>query len=402
VADRNVAVRVTGDALRRIRSGHPWVFDGSVVSAKPAGAAGDLAVVFDDQRRFAAIGLWDPDSPIRVKVLQHGAPMTVDAGFWHERIVTAMERRASLVADSTTNGYRCVNGESDGMPALVVDRYADTAVVKVYRPIWFPHLDDVVAAVVSVVGVSRVVLRLARQVEPVGDRVDGAVLRGAPIDGPVVFRERGLRFEADVVHGNKTGHFLDQRDNRALVRAASSGARVLDVFASSGGFSVAAAAGGATAVHLVDVSAPALAAARRNLELNHGIREVRSCEVRTTRGDAFAVLGELGRTERGAYDVVVLDPPSFAQNQRSVPRALESYARLTTLGLRLVRPGGLLVQASCSSRVGADQFVDTVLGAAARAGVELLVERRTGHPVDHPVTFDEGAYLKAVFARVVA
>jgi 23S rRNA (cytosine1962-C5)-methyltransferase len=328
--------------------------------------------------------------------------MTVDAGFWHERIVTAMERRASLVADSTTNGYRCVNGESDGMPALVVDRYADTAVVKVYRPIWFPHLDDVVAAVVSVVGVSRVVLRLARQVEPVGDRVDGAVLRGAPIDGPVVFRERGLRFEADVVHGNKTGHFLDQRDNRALVRAASSGARVLDVFASSGGFSVAAAAGGATAVHLVDVSAPALAAARRNLELNHGIREVRSCEVRTTRGDAFAVLGELGRTERGAYDVVVLDPPSFAQNQRSVPRALESYARLTTLGLRLVRPGGLLVQASCSSRVGADQFVDTVLGAAARAGVELLVERRTGHPVDHPVTFDEGAYLKAVFARVVA
>jgi 23S rRNA (cytosine1962-C5)-methyltransferase len=377
------------------------VFDGSVVSAKPDGEAGDLAVVFDDERRFAAIGLWDPGSPIRVKVLHHGAPVTVDAGFWRDRLVQALTRRASLVADTTTNGYRVVNGESDGMPALVVDRYADTAVVKVYRPIWFPHLDEIVSAVVSVVGVSRVVLRLARNVEPVGDRIDGAVLRGAPVEGPVAFRERGLRFEADVVHGNKTGHFLDQRDNRALVRAASSAARVLDVFASTGGFSVAAAAGGATSVHLVDVSAPALAAAGRNLELNHGIREVRACEVRTTRGDAFAVLGDLGRTERGSYDVVVLDPPSFAQNQRSVPRAIDSYARLTTLGLRLVRPGGLLVQASCSSRVGADQFFDTVLGAAARAGVELRVERRTGHPVDHPVTFDEGAYLKAVFARVI-
>jgi 23S rRNA (cytosine1962-C5)-methyltransferase len=184
------------------------------------------------------------------------------------------------------------------------------------------------------------------------------------------------------------------------VRAASSGARVLDVFASTGGFSVAAAAGGASSVHLVDVSGPALEAARRNLALNEGIREVRACEVRTTRGDAFEVLADLGRRERGSYDVVVLDPPSFAQSQRSVPRALDAYARLTSLGVRLVRPGGLLVQASCSSRVGADEFVDTVLAAAERSGVSLRVERRTGHPVDHPIGFDEGAYLKAVFARV--
>ena len=221
---RRVAVRVTKDALRRIRGGHPWVFDGSVTSVRPEGRTGDLAVIFDDRRRFRAIGLYDPASPIRVKVLHQGEPTPVDGDFFERQLRTALERRAPLVASDHTTGYRWVSGENDGLPGLVVDRYADTIVVKVYTAAWFPHLTPVVGAISRVVDADRVVLRLARSVEPPDSPlfdcplVDGAALLGDLPDGPVRFLEHGLRFEADVVHGQKTGHFLDKRDNRLLVR----------------------------------------------------------------------------------------------------------------------------------------------------------------------------------------
>ena len=235
-------------------------------------------MVFDDQRDFVAIGLWDPGSPIRVKVLHHGAPASIDESFWRERIATALERRSTLAADPDTNAYRCVHGENDGLPALVVDRYDRSLVVKLYSAIWFPHLAAVVDDVVS--------KRSTRSASSSGSPATSARARrsgsptamtivGPPPDGPVRFRERGLTMEADVVRGQKTGHFLDQRDNRALVRSMALGARVLDVFASTGGFSVAAAAGGATSVDLIDVSGPALRTAERNLAHNRFITAVR-------------------------------------------------------------------------------------------------------------------------------
>jgi 23S rRNA (cytosine1962-C5)-methyltransferase len=206
--------------------------------------------------------------------------------------------------------------------------------------------------------------------------------------------------EADVVHGQKTGHYLDQRDNRMLVRGIAAGRDVLDVFASTGGFALAAAAGGARSVHLVDQSAPALAAGQRNLAHNRRLREVRECAIHTSVGDAFDVLAALGRRDAERFDLVVLDPPSFASRQSHVDRALRSYAVLTRLGVALLRPGGVLVQASCSSRVTADQFFETVLTAARDAGRPLHETRRTGHAVDHPIGFPQGAYLKAIFAHV--
>lgn len=393
----NVAVRVTTAALRQVRRGSPWVYDGSVTSAKPDDAApGALAVIFDDERRFAAIGLWDPESPIRVKVLHHGRPVTVDAGFWRSRLSAALERRSGLVADPDTTGYRVVHGENDGLPGLVVDRYADTAVVKLYTAAWRPHLDAVLAELVDLTGVARVVLRTARSIGPGdGTPADGTVVHGPPLDGPVRFRERGLVLEADVAAGQKTGHFLDQRDNRSLVRGMAAGRDVLDVFASTGGFALAAAAGGAASVHLVDLAAPALDTARRNLD--HNRRAVAGTEVRFTVGDAFEVLARLAAAgER--YDLVVVDPPSFAHNQATVDRALRAYARLTRLALEVLTPGGTLVQCSCSSRVTAEQFFDTVHAAARAAGRPLRELRRTGHAVDHPVGFAQGEYLKAVFA----
>lgn len=394
-----LAVRVTPDAARHVRRGHPWVFDDSVVSIRPDGSPGDLAVLFDDRRRFMAIGLYDPASPIRVKVLHHGRPRSIDDEFWQDRLATALEVRRSLVEDPGTDAFRWVHGENDGLPGLVLDRYGDATVVKVYSAAWFPHLDDVVAAAARVLPSERVVLRLARNVAAEGDRLDGAALAGLLPDRPVRFVEGGLVFQSDLVHGQKTGHFLDQRENRRRVRDRSGGARVLDVYACTGGFSVNAAAGGAALVHSVDIAPAAIATARRNMELNRGSAAVRSCRHHSTVGDAMSVMADMADHGR-RFDLVVVDPPSFASRQAQVAGALRAYGRLTELALRLVEPGGTLVQASCSARVRSEEFFDSVHGAAGRAGVQLAEVARTGHAVDHPVGFPEGAYLKAIIATV--
>jgi 23S rRNA (cytosine1962-C5)-methyltransferase len=394
-----LAVRVTPDALRHVRAGHPWVFDDSVVSVRPEGGAGDLAVIFDDRRRFAAIGLYDPASPIRVKVLHRGRPTPVDGSFWAGRLAHALALRDRLVEDPTTTAFRWVHGENDGLPGLVLDRYGDDTVVKLYSTAWFPHLDAVVAAAQEVLPAERVVLRLARNVEGEDGRADGVAIVGELPHGPIRFRERGLTFEADLVHGQKTGHFLDQRDNRARVRARAAGARVLDVYACTGGFSVNAAAGGAQLVHSIDISAAAIATARRNMDHNRSLAAVRACHHHDTVGDAMTVMAEMA--DRGRrFDLVVVDPPSFASRQDQVPGALRAYGRLTQLALRLLEPGGTLVQASCSARVSEADFFAAVDAAADRNGVVLAEAVRTAHPLDHPVGFAQGAYLKAVFARV--
>jgi 23S rRNA (cytosine1962-C5)-methyltransferase len=398
---RRLAVRVTKDALRQVRAGHPWVFADSITSVSDDGAPGDLAVVFDDQRRFAAIGLWDPGSPIRIKILHTGAPRPIDVAFWRERLAAALAVRAPLAARSDTTGYRCVHGENDGLPALVLDRYASTYVVKLYSPVWVPHLDAVVTAIVEQCAPDAVVLRASRTARAAlpARLTEGTALVGATPVEPVVFRELGLAFEADVVHGQKTGYFLDQRDNRALVGSCASGARVLDVFSCAGGFSVHAAAGGATLVHAIDTSAGAIAAVRRNLARNRGHPNVATCRVDTTCADAFTAMHDLAC--RGTrFEIVVIDPPSFAHRQASVGRALAGYRRLTALAVRLVEPGGLLVHASCSSRVTAADFVAAVLDEASRHRARLTLLECTGHPLDHPIGFAQGAYLKALVARV--
>jgi 23S rRNA (cytosine1962-C5)-methyltransferase len=400
VSEQRLAVRITPDAARHVRAGHPWVFDGSIVSVRPDGGPGDLAVIFDDRRRFMAIGLYDPASPIRIKVLHHGRPTPVDDGFWIDRLAAALAVRNRLVEDPTTTAFRWVHGENDGLPGLVLDRYGDVTVIKLYSEAWFAHLDAVLAAAQQVLAAERVVLRLARNVAVDGRAaLDGSALVGELPAQPVRFLERSLTFEADVVHGQKTGHFLDQRDNRGRVRRRAAGARVLDVYSCTGGFSVNAAAGGATLVHSVDISAAAIATARRNMDHNRSLPAVRACHHHDTVGDAMAVMAEMADHGR-RFDMVVVDPPSFASRQDQVDGALRAYGRLTQLALRLLEPGGTLVQASCSARVPERAFFDAVDAAAARSGVVLTDVAHTAHAVDHPVGFSEGSYLKALFATV--
>jgi 23S rRNA (cytosine1962-C5)-methyltransferase len=256
----------------------------------------------------------------------------------------------------------------------------------------------VTAQIREATGAGRLIVRLSRRMAGASDLSDGQALWGDAPQRPVLFRENGLQFEADVVAGQKTGHFLDQRDNRALVRGLSRGRRVLDVFACTGAFSVYAAAGGAKAVTAIDSSAPALETAWRNWRLNVPEAIGPSVSFETIAADAFGTLTALRREGR-RFDLVVLDPPAFAKRQTEVEGALGAYRRLTRLGLGVLQSGGVLVAASCSSRVPAEAFFDAVHAAAQEAGRPIRAFERTGHALDHPVTFPEGAYLKCIFGN---
>lgn len=396
-AGRRLAVRVTPAAERALRAGHPWLFDQSITQISHEGRPGDLAVIFDRKRRFLAIGLYDPLAPIRVRVLHHHRPATIDGGWYQERLAAAVERRVGLF-DTDTTGYRLVHGENDSLPGLIVDRYDQTLVIKLYTAAWIPHLNDLLPALLAAAPAERLVLRLSRVVQNQTDVLyglhDGQFLWGRALAETVLFRENGLWFKADVLAGQKTGFFLDQRDNRARVERLAAGARVLNVFAFSGGFSLYAARGGARQVVSLDISRGALAAAERNFALNQSV----AAEHKTLAGDAFQMMAAL--VDRPAFDLLIIDPPSFAKSQAEIDGALAAYRRLVRLGLNLLRSPGILVMSSCSSRVKDEQFFATVNEAARAAGRPLQEIARTGHPLDHPITFPEGAYLKCLFANV--
>ncbi|MFW5690901.1 MAG: class I SAM-dependent rRNA methyltransferase [Chloroflexota bacterium] len=412
-AEAPLAIYVKPAAERALRERHPWLFDGAIQRQSRDGAPGDVAVLFDRKRRFLAAGLYDPASPIRVKVLQHHTPAQIDRDWFAGRLAAAVDRRALLAESGQTNGYRLVNGESDGLPALVIDRYAGTLVMKLYAAIWLAHLRDLLAALVDSYGVpERLILRLSRalQADAPSGITDGMALIGDPPDAPVLFKENGLRFAADVVHGHKTGFFFDQRDNRArvgkLARKLAPGAAVLDLFAYSGGFSLYAARRGAGRVISVDVSAQALEAARANFARNADIPEVAACQHEILVADVFeAMTGFAGEGQR--FGLVIVDPPAFAKQAKEIDAALRAYARLATLAVPLVQRGGALVLASCSSRVTADAFFTTVTQAVSASGRRFEELNRTGHALDHPIGFDdasfpEGEYLKALFLRALA
>jgi 23S rRNA (cytosine1962-C5)-methyltransferase len=401
-AAQRIAMRVTPEAERALRRGHPWLFDRAIRHQSHDGSAGDLAVVFDRRRRFLAVGLYDPHSSIRVRVLQRGRPATIDRDWFEAKLAAAAELRVPLLGgapETATTGYRLVHGENDGLPGLVIDRYAETAVLKLYTPAWIPHLKDVLSGLAIVSPAERLVLRLGRmmQAQDLCGLSDGLILSGLDLDGPVLFQENGLYFEADPVRGQKTGFYLDQRENRARVERIAGGKVVLDVFAYTGGFSVYASRGGARQVVSVDASAPALEAARRNLAHNQRVGAVAAASHEALTGDAFEVLARMG-TEGRRFGLVIVDPPAFARKEAQVAQALAAYGRLTRLSLGVLESGGVLVQASCSSRIDAETFFETVRRAAVEAGRPLREIERTGHSLDHPIAFREGAYLKCLFA----
>lgn len=394
-------LRVTATAETILRGGHPWLFADSVREQNREGRAGELAVVYDRNDRFLAIGLFDPESPLRLRVLHAGKPMTLDDAWWRARLQSALELRRNLFYEQTTGG-RLIHGESDGWPGLVLDRYDTTLVLKLYTAAWLPRLEEITRLIQAELQPGRLVLRLSRNIQAAAERdfakIEGQDLIGAPQqsrESPLVqFLETGLRFEADVVKGQKTGFFLDQRENRRRVETLAAGREVLNAFSFSGGFSLYAARGGAKSVTDLDLSEHALENARRNFALNRGLAAVARCRHETVQADAFTWLTQ--NTAR-KYDLVILDPPSLAKRETERERAISAYERLAADGIRCLRPGGMLVAASCSAHVSAEEFIGAVRQASRRSGRKFVERETTGHASDHPATFPEAQYLKCIY-----
>lgn len=399
---RRLAVRVQPFVERVLRDGHPWLYADGITHISREGAAGDIAVVFDRKKRFLAAGLYDPFSPIRVRLLVHRRPQTIDGALFDQRLAAAQETRAPLAA-AGTEGYRLVHGANDGLPGVVIDRYAGSCVLKLYSAAWLPHLPRLVDALRRASGAERLVLRLSRQLlarkEALHGLFDGQTLLGPAAQSVVAFHENGLLFEADIVHGQKTGFFLDQRDNRRRVGELAASRSVLNAFSYSGGFSLYAARGGAAEVTDIDQSRPALEAAKRHFFLNRGLPGIAAARHEIFQGDVFSVLADLAGARR-RFDMVILDPPAFARRKEEVPGALKAYGRLLRMGLAVLNEGGIIAASSCSSRVTAEAFYATLLRTASEEGRPLQELERSGHALDHPISFPEGAYLKTLFAVV--
>ena len=328
-------------------------------------------------------------------MLHTGKVQTIDRAWWMRRREEAFARRKGLF-DKQTTAFRWINGESDGWPGLVLDRYGGALVLKLYTAAWLPRLEEIADVLVDEGG--SVVLRLSRNIQDVArekfGRTDGSMLRGPTVDGPVVFLESGLSFEADVMRGQKTGFFLDQRENRREVGLLARGRRVLNAFSFSGAFSLYAARGGARSATDLDLSKHALWSAERNFALNHNVSAVAACGHELVPADAFKWLEqESGRK----FDMVILDPPSLARREVERAGAVRAYSRLCELGIRHLEKDGILVACSCSAHVSEQDFFSAVRAGVAGSGRKGREFRTTEHAPDHPATFPEAKYLKAAY-----
>ena len=380
------------ESLKRF---HPWIFSGAIQSTEGELEEGEVVRVITAGGEFIAVGHYQIGS-IAVRVLSF-SDVTIDDEFWSSRLRSAFRMRQSIgiVDNPHNNTYRLVHGEGDNIPGLVIDVYGDTAVMQAHS-----------------VGIHQQRLAIARcLVEVAGDRVknvyyksettlpykadlgqeDGFIVGGSDDN---VAMENGLKFHVDWLKGQKTGFFVDQRENRSLLERFSSGKKVLNMFCYTGGFSFYAMRGGAELVHSVDSSAKAIELTTRNVEMNFpgDTRHEAFCE------DAFKYLDRMG----DRYDLIILDPPAFAKHRGALHNALKGYTRLNQKAFEKIQPGGILFTFSCSQVVTKDNFRNAVFTAAALAGRKVRILHQLHQPTDHPVNIfhPEGEYLKGLVVYV--
>ena len=384
-----------------VENRHPWIFSGAVEAVHGDPEPGDLVAVVDSRDRWLATAYYNARSQIRARILSWEADDIVDEAWWYARLQAAIGRRLALQFEPDTTAYRLVNAEADFLPGLVVDRYADYLVLQALTMGIERRKAMLASALSELTGAAGIVERSDVDVrEKESLPTTRGLLAGEQPPPSVEIREHGLRFLVNLMEGHKTGLYLDQRENRALLGQPRfvSGKELLNVFAYTGGFAVHAAAGGAGPITNVDSSVAVLEQAERNLAQNGFDRPGDEYLA----GDAFEVLRHYRDTGR-QFDVIILDPPKFAHSQRDVQPACRGYKDLNWLAFRLLRPGGLLATFSCSGLVDADLFQKVVFGAAVDAGRDAQILFRLGQAPDHPIllTFPESAYLKGLLLRVV-
>jgi 23S rRNA (cytosine1962-C5)-methyltransferase len=387
------SIRLLPGKERSLERRHPWVFAGSI--AKGRADPGETVRVEDSSGRFLAWGAYSPQSMIRVRAWSFDEAERIDAGFFERRIEQALALRARLAVPS--DALRLVHGEADGLPGLVVDRYADTLVVQFL----FAGSERFRSLIVDRLLATTGLMRLYERSDAGVRKLEGLEPRSGWLKGEgasaVTIREHDWRLVVDVASGHKTGYYLDQRDNRRKFAEAVrhfGWQRIFNGYSYTGGFSVAALAGGAQAVLSVDSSAPALERAREHVALN-GLDASRHDTLDADVNRALRDMLEAGRR----FDAIVLDPPKFAPSAAHAERAARAYKDINRLALALLEPGGGLFTFSCSGGIGAELFHKIVAGAGIDAGVDGVIAERLGAAPDHPMTiaFPEGEYLKGLF-----
>ncbi|RLJ68501.1 class I SAM-dependent rRNA methyltransferase [Sulfurisoma sediminicola] len=381
---------------------HPWIFAGSVAGFEGRARPGDTVDVVAGGGRYAgqvlAKAAWSPASQIRARVWSFDPTETVDHAFFKRRIAAAVARRAALPELAGQDGVRLIHAESDGLPGLIADRYGDTVVIQLTSAGTDKWRTAIADGLHKATGCARIYDRSDSEVRArEGLEPQSGWLLGEG-DSRIVIDEHGVRIAVDVATGHKTGFYLDQRENRLMLRGLSAGRRVLNCYCYTGGFSLQALAGGAREVISVDSSAPALTLAAENLALNPGLDAVRAEWLDANVAEELRRRRDANET----FDLIVLDPPKFAPSAAHVERASRAYKDINLNAFKLLAPGGLLMTYSCSGGIGAELFQQIVAGAALDARRDAAIVKRLQGAADHPValTFPEGEYLKGLLVQV--
>lgn len=384
-----------------VRQRHPWIFSGAIQRFAPSVSNGDIVEIYTSDGKWLARGYCNRVSQIQVRILTWDEEETIDEDFWRRRIETAIAGRAALAADPTTTVYRLINAESDYLPGLTVDRYGDYLVMQVGTLAIDQRKAKLAALLLDATGAVGIIERSEagiRRKEGLND-TEG-LLAGEGPDLLTEVHENGFRFAVDLWEGQKSGFYADQRSNRRQVAHYCAGRRVLNGFSYTGAFGVYALAAGADYVVNVDTSVDALTVGEKNLRRN-GFDPDQLSE--SIAGDLFAILRDWREEGIEPFDLIILDPPKFAQSRANVDRALRGYKDINLLAMQLLKPGGILATFSCSGLVSADLFQKVIFGAAVDAGRSVQILEWRHQDTDHPVavTFPEGEYLKGLICRVL-
>ena len=381
------------ESLKRF---HPWVFSGAIHHADGELEEGEVVKVCTSDNQFVAIGHYQIGS-IAVRVLSFSDEV-IDEAFWERKLAIAFDLRKciGLVDNPRTNSYRLVHGEGDNLPGLVIDVYGETAVMQAHSVGMHVCRFDLAKALLEVMGerIRHIYYKSETTLPYKADLSleNGFLVGGSPVN---IAMENGLKFHVDWVKGQKTGFFVDQRENRVLLEAYARGRSVLNMFCYTGGFSFYAMRGGAALVHSVDSSAKAVELTNENVEMNFS-GDSRHAAYEE---DAFKFLDNM---EEGAYDLIILDPPAFAKHRDALRNALQGYRRLNAKAFSKIKPRGILFTFSCSQVVSKEQFRTTVFSAAAMSGRSVRILHQLSQPADHPVNIyhPESEYLKGLVLYV--
>ena len=392
----SVTLKKSADSF--IKRKHPWIFSGAVEKVEGNPSNGQTVQIFTSDKKPAGNGSFSPSSQIRVRVWSFDPEEKIGVDFFKRKISLASSLREKIIDTSKTNAYRIINAESDGLPGLIVDRYSDILVCQFLsagaefnKNIIIDILDDVFNPT-GIYERSDVEVRTKEGIQPAQ-----GILKGTLSEDFVEVRENGFRFLVDLINGHKTGFYLDQRNNRKLISEFAKRKSVLNCFSYTGGFSVYALASGAERVTQIESSLSALEIANKNIELNG----FDLSSVENINDDVFKVLRKF-RDERRTFDLIILDPPKFAESASQIQQASRGYKDINLLAMKLLNPGGILFTFSCSGHISQELFQKIIAGAALDSEREVKIIKQLTQAADHPVAlnFPEGLYLKGLVCLV--